>query len=59
MKTFTYTGPVDHNATIRTGTDIQDIRLSKGQTATLPEDHPHIISLISSGLLVEVNNKSN
>jgi len=59
MKTFTYAGPVDHNVTIRTQADLQDIRLSKGQTVDLPEDHPHIISLISSGLLVEVTNKSN
>jgi hypothetical protein len=59
MKTYLYNGAADHNATIRIDGKALDIRLSKGQTVSLPVDHPHIKSLVFAGLLTEVTNTKN
>ena len=56
MKNFKYIGQQPHNSTIIVGegeTRVKkDLRLSDGDTAVLPEDHPVVAALFRQGLLV-------
>ena len=58
MKNYKYVGPLAHNSTILvTEGDKKverDLLLSNGCIAMLPENHPVVEALISSGYLVEV-----
>lgn len=63
MKRYIYKGLQPHNSTIRIiddgKTTQQDIMLSYGTEADLPDDHPVIKSLVDGGLLTEIpENKS-
>ena len=53
MKDYIYKGKCEHCATIRTGKDLTDLRLQSGGKYSLPSDHPHVKSLVASGLLKE------
>ncbi|MBV7529033.1 hypothetical protein [Chitinophaga sp. sic0106] len=59
MKRFKYNGSQPHNSTIHVEEDgrkvRQDIRLSPGEEAMLPGDHPVIIALVDTGLLTLVS----
>lgn len=47
---------MDHNASIRMGGQIVDLRLISGESYDLQSEDPHIKMLVSTGLLVEVTN---
>lgn len=55
-KKYRYTGSQPHNATIRVNGKNTDLKLSPGLELDLPDDHPHIKTLVSTGHLVEANN---
>lgn len=63
MKRYIYKGSQPHNSTIRIIDDgkpiQQDIMLSYGAEADLPDDHSVIKSMVDAGLLIEIpENKS-